>query len=53
MTAEIDLKKNATYIVKDGVLKEVPKPEDGYGAQIINWQAGKPCHGKLERTFKF
>lgn len=51
--AEIDLMKNATYIVLDGQLKEVPQPDMGYGKQIISWQAGKPCHGKLEVDFKF
>ncbi|MGG1292842.1 DUF3954 domain-containing protein [Bacillus smithii] len=52
MTAEIDLMKNATYIVKDGQLKLVPTPPDGYGKQVIYWQGGKPCHGSLEQTFK-
>jgi hypothetical protein len=51
--AEIDLMKNATYIVLDGQLKEVPQPEMGYGKQVISWQGGKPCHGKLEVDFKF
>jgi hypothetical protein len=34
--AEIDLMKNATYIVLDGQLKEVPQPDMGYGKQIIS-----------------
>ncbi|MBO1515036.1 DUF3954 domain-containing protein [Metabacillus bambusae] len=53
MTVEIDLMKNATYIVKDGEIKVVPTPAAGYGKQIINWQGGKPCHGKLETDIKF
>jgi hypothetical protein len=53
MTAEINLLKNATYIVKDGQLHQVPMPPNGYGKQVINWQGGKPCHGSLEQTFKF
>ncbi|RID85072.1 DUF3954 domain-containing protein [Mesobacillus zeae] len=53
MTAEIDLMKNATYIVRDGQLKQVPSPPEGYGKQIINWQGGKPCHGTLEQSLKF
>ncbi|MGG3800442.1 DUF3954 domain-containing protein [Metabacillus fastidiosus] len=53
MTAEIDLMKNATYIVKDGKLETVPIPPTGYGKQIINWQAGKPCNGELSSSFKF
>ena len=50
---EIDLMKNATYIVLDGQLQEVPQPDMGYGKQIISWQGGKPCHGKLEIDFRF
>lgn len=53
MTAEIDLMKNATYIVIDGQIKEVPQPDAGYGKQIISWQGGKPCHGKIEMDIKF
>ncbi|MES1046327.1 DUF3954 domain-containing protein [Bacillus sp. Gen3] len=53
MIAEIDLMKNATYIVKDGKIEIVPTPPTGYGKQIINWQGGKPCHGSLESAFKF
>ena len=33
-TAEIDLLKNAVYVVKDGKLQETTKPESGYGKQI-------------------
>jgi hypothetical protein len=53
MTAEIDLMKNATYIIKDGKIQEVPQPAAGYGKQVISWQGGKPCHGKLETDIKF
>ncbi|MED4453073.1 DUF3954 domain-containing protein [Metabacillus fastidiosus] len=53
MTAEIDLTKNATYIVKDGKVELVPIPPTGYGKQTINWQAGKPCNGELSSSFKF
>ncbi|MEK5038785.1 DUF3954 domain-containing protein [Sporosarcina sp. FSL K6-3457] len=52
-TEVIDLKKDATFIVKDGKLTEVPSPPTGYGKQIINWQGGKPCNGSLEESFKF
>jgi len=52
-TAEIDLQKNATYIVKDGELKQIPMPPEGFGKQIINWQGGKPCTGMLEQILKF
>ncbi|MGG3801775.1 DUF3954 domain-containing protein [Metabacillus fastidiosus] len=53
MTAEIDLMKNATYIIKDGKIIEVPMPPEGFGKQIINWQGGKPCTGMLEQILKF
>jgi hypothetical protein len=44
--------KNATYVVRDGELQEVPKPQSGYGKQVINWQGGKPCHGDIVESFK-
>jgi len=50
---EIDLSENAVYIVKDGELKQLPKPETGHGTHIINWQGNKPCHGKMELNLKF
>ena len=53
MTIEMDLNKNCTYIVKDGTIQEVPTLIKGYGKQVINWQGGKPCHGKLEMDIKF
>ncbi|WP_258871458.1 DUF3954 domain-containing protein [Halobacillus trueperi] len=51
-TAEIDLMENAVYMVKDGQVVKAPAPEQGYGALTINWQGGKPCHGKIEESFK-
>ncbi|GGD05269.1 DUF3954 domain-containing protein [Pontibacillus salipaludis] len=53
MKAEIDLCENAVYIVKDGALQELPKPETGHGTHTISWQGGKPCHGKMEHSLKF
>ncbi|MEH7122096.1 DUF3954 domain-containing protein [Bacillus sp. JJ1773] len=50
--AEIDLMKNATYIVKDGVITVVDAPPKGFGKQIINWQSGKPSHYELNYTNK-
>ncbi|MGM0903081.1 MAG: DUF3954 domain-containing protein [Bacillota bacterium] len=52
MTAEIDLMKNATYIVKDGVLTDVDTPPKGFGKQVISWQAGKPSHFEVNYTNK-
>ncbi|MFC7060808.1 hypothetical protein [Halobacillus seohaensis] len=31
---------------------KAPALEKGYGDLMINWQGGKPCHGKVEHTFK-
>lgn len=52
ITAQIDLMKNATYIVKDGVLTIVDTPPKGFGKQIISWQAGKPSHYELNYSNK-
>ncbi|MDW0112222.1 DUF3954 domain-containing protein [Sporosarcina saromensis] len=52
-TAVIDLRKNGTYIVKDGKLLLIPCPPAGYGKQVINWQGGKPCNGTIEESVKF
>lgn len=53
MLTEVDLLKNATYIIKDGKIVEVPMPSTGFGRQVISWQDGKPCHGQVEESFKF
>jgi hypothetical protein len=52
MTAAIDLMKNATYIVKDGVITKVDSPPNGFGKQVISWQSGKPSHYELNYTNK-
>ncbi|MGY6209895.1 DUF3954 domain-containing protein [Cytobacillus firmus] len=52
MTAEIDLMKNAVYIVKDGHLVLVDTPPKGYGKQVISWQSGKPSHYELNYSIK-
>jgi Protein of unknown function (DUF3954) len=51
-TAEIDLMKNAVYIVKDGQLVLVDTPMKGYGKQVISWQAGKPSHYEVNYSIK-
>ena len=53
MLEKMGLKSNCTYVMKDWKLIEVPGPPAGYGKQIINWQAGKPCNGTLEESIKF
>jgi hypothetical protein len=52
MTTEIDLIKNAVYIVKDGHLVLVDTPPKRYGKQVISWQSGKPSHYELNYSNK-
>lgn len=52
MSAHIDLKENATYIVSNGQLVKGEKPASGYGEQTITWQGGKPIHQKVSYTSK-
>jgi len=49
---QIDLKENAVYMIKDGELKKVDVPGDGFGKQVINWQDGKPTHYEVSYTKK-
>jgi len=41
MTAEIDLRSNAMYIVKDGQLKKIDAPPSGFGEYTTIWKDGK------------
>lgn len=58
---QIDLNKDAVYVVKGGNLSELPKPFSGHGSHTftleceitVNWQGNKPCHGKMVHDFKF
>ncbi|HLR69446.1 MAG TPA: DUF3954 domain-containing protein [Virgibacillus sp.] len=52
MKEQIDLKENAVYMIKDGELKKVDVPGDGFGKQVINWQDGKPTHYEVSYTKK-
>jgi hypothetical protein len=49
---QINLMENATYVVKDGILKVIDSPPKGFGNQVIMWQNGKPEIAKLEFTRK-
>lgn len=40
--AEVDLRENAVYRVKDGKLEKLDKPGCGFGKVIVNWQDNKP-----------
>jgi len=50
-TSEIDLSENAVYIVKDGEMVKAPEPTK-VRSSYNKWQGGKPCHGKMEESFK-
>lgn len=50
MKAEVDLRENAVYMVKDGRLIKVDIPGDGYGKQVITWQDRKPSHYEVSYT---
>ncbi|MDC3414284.1 DUF3954 domain-containing protein [Terrihalobacillus insolitus] len=52
MVAEIDLKEDAVYRIKDGKIDRVDMPETGYGKQVITWQDGKPSHYEVSYTKK-
>jgi hypothetical protein len=52
-TAQVDLDKNGTYIVKDGKMIEIDAPQSGHGKQIISWQGNKPCSAMVEVNLKF
>lgn len=45
-----ELKENAVYIIKDGKIKEVDIPGDGFGKQVIFWQDGKPLYYEINYT---
>ncbi|QKS71923.1 DUF3954 domain-containing protein [Paenalkalicoccus suaedae] len=49
-TAEVDLTENAVYIVKDGFIKKVNRPETGFGRHIVSWQKGKPVYAEIQVT---
>lgn len=41
MTAEIDLKTNGIYIVKNGQVQLIEPPQGGFGEQSFIYQSGK------------
>lgn len=49
---EIELRENAIYRVKDGVLEKLEAPESGFGKQVIHWQNGKPIYYEVRYTKK-
>ncbi|MFD1450851.1 DUF3954 domain-containing protein [Oceanobacillus sojae] len=49
---EINLSEDKVLVVKGGKLKEYPKPDSGFGKQIINWNDGKICNEEIRYTVK-
>ncbi|QDI92962.1 DUF3954 domain-containing protein [Salicibibacter halophilus] len=41
MKAEIDCSEDSLYVVKNGKVTKVNKPQSGYGQQNIVWLGGK------------
>ncbi|WP_404810050.1 DUF3954 domain-containing protein [Metabacillus halosaccharovorans] len=52
MTVEIDLEKNATYVVRDGELTVVDTLPTGFGKQIITYQNGRWSHYDISYSKK-
>lgn len=52
MVAEVSLKENAVYKVKDGKLEKLDTPPKGYGKQTVFWQDGKPGNVEIWYTCK-
>lgn len=45
--------ENSIYIVRNGKIELVDKPEGGYGKTIIHWQDGKPILQEVHYTKQF
>lgn len=49
---EINLSEDKVFVVKNGEIKEYPKPDSGFGKQIINWNDGKIVNEEIRYTVK-
>lgn len=50
MTAEIDLKTNGIYVVKNGQIQLIEPPQGGYGEQSFVYQSGKVIRMEERKT---
>ncbi len=50
--ATVDLREDAVLIIKNGKLKRIPKPDSGFGEQVVTWQNGKIHAEKVSYTVK-
>lgn len=48
----VDLKEDAVLVIKEGKLKKIPKPDSGYGEQVVTWQNGRIHAEKVSYTLK-
>lgn len=46
------LKEGSIYIVRNGIIELIDKPESGFGKTIIHWQDGKPITQEVSYTKK-
>ncbi|MCW4652750.1 DUF3954 domain-containing protein [Bacillus sp. AS_5] len=50
MTAEIDLKTNGIYIVKNGQVQLIEPPQGGFGEQSFVYKSGKVIRMEERKT---
>lgn len=50
--SEINLHKNAVFIVKNGKIDLIPAPASGFGKQVISWSDKKPTHIDVSTSMK-
>lgn len=50
MTAEIDLKTNGIYVVKNGQVQLIEPPQGGFGEQSFVYQSGKVIRMEERKT---
>jgi Protein of unknown function (DUF3954) len=53
MVAEIDLKENGIYIVRNGSITKLDSPETGFGTHTIKWEHRKPVRATKEESIHF
>ncbi len=49
---ELNDLEQGIYLIKEGDLKKIEAPSNGFGKQIITWQNGKPTLVEVQSTKK-